>query len=344
MRRYAGLAVSAKLRDIACKYGAVKLFKAYLDFTGQVRSGWEVLRSELQASGVTLTDCPHVGKKEIADKRMLGTTCTHCSSFPFLTYLTFTVDMFTYVIDIPPPATVIVISGDQDFAHAIAILGLRSYRVVVIAPDQASQNLLLQASDLVPWKDVISVVPKEDQDPAPEAAHRIQTQARNSSTHNRPRTSSMPPIPTSRTLPASPATSFPPAGALPDDQNIAKLRNAVYAFRTKMLTDIARASGNVSSEPEVLQSFNPVPHDSVLPSSVSHIIQVSPLLDQLSHLLSMSRIRRPVPTFPALNIAAKVPASNSPVTEGPPVLQSTRGRDKSVPASVSTSTSFASRL
>lgn len=30
------------------------------------------LRSDLQSSGVSLTDCPHNGRKEVADKMMLG--------------------------------------------------------------------------------------------------------------------------------------------------------------------------------------------------------------------------------------------------------------------------------
>lgn len=49
------------------------LFKAYLEVSEQVLSPRSMsLRSELQASGVSLTDCPHNGRKDVADKMILG--------------------------------------------------------------------------------------------------------------------------------------------------------------------------------------------------------------------------------------------------------------------------------
>ena len=62
-----------KIRSIAQTFGSVKLFKAYLEVTEQVPvSRAVVLRSELQSSGVSLTDCPHNGRKDIADKMIIG--------------------------------------------------------------------------------------------------------------------------------------------------------------------------------------------------------------------------------------------------------------------------------
>ena len=58
------------IQQIAHRYGSVKLFKAYLELSDQSKS--LALRSELQSCGVSLTDCPHNGRKDVADKMMLG--------------------------------------------------------------------------------------------------------------------------------------------------------------------------------------------------------------------------------------------------------------------------------
>ena len=61
------------IRSIAQTFGSVKLFKAYLEVTERVPMSRAVLlRSELQSSGVSLTDCPHNGRKDVTDKMILG--------------------------------------------------------------------------------------------------------------------------------------------------------------------------------------------------------------------------------------------------------------------------------
>jgi hypothetical protein len=61
------------IRTIAQTFGSVKLFKAYLEVTEQLPVSRAVLlRSELQSSGVSLTDCPHNGRKDVADKMIIG--------------------------------------------------------------------------------------------------------------------------------------------------------------------------------------------------------------------------------------------------------------------------------
>jgi hypothetical protein len=68
-----GYAIVNKIRSIAQTFGSVKLFKAYLEITEQVPMSRAVLlHSELQSSGVSLTDCPHNGRKDVADKMILG--------------------------------------------------------------------------------------------------------------------------------------------------------------------------------------------------------------------------------------------------------------------------------
>ncbi|GJE97096.1 NYN domain-containing protein [Phanerochaete sordida] len=133
----AGYTVVDNIRQIAHNYGTVKLFKAYLELSEQNSSRSLGLRSELQSCGVSLTDCPHNGRKDVADKMMI-------------------VDMLTYAIDTPAPATIILISGDRDFVYAISILRFRRYNVVVIAPSNAHSSLKSGASYLLDWdRDVL---------------------------------------------------------------------------------------------------------------------------------------------------------------------------------------------
>jgi hypothetical protein len=69
-----GYAIVNNIRSIAQTFGSVKLFKAYLEVTERVptMSRAVLLRSELQSSGVSLTDCPHNGRKDVTDKMILG--------------------------------------------------------------------------------------------------------------------------------------------------------------------------------------------------------------------------------------------------------------------------------
>ena len=72
-----GYAIVNNIRSIAQTFGSVKLFKAYLEVTEQIPvSRAVVLRSELQSSGVSLTDCPHNGRKDAADKMIIGVSAS----------------------------------------------------------------------------------------------------------------------------------------------------------------------------------------------------------------------------------------------------------------------------
>ena len=61
------------------------------------------------------------------------------------------VDMLAYAIDNPAPATIILISGDRNFAYAFSILRLRQYQVVLVAPPSAHTSLTSQASVCMDW-------------------------------------------------------------------------------------------------------------------------------------------------------------------------------------------------
>ncbi|KAI0683640.1 limkain-b1-type NYN domain-containing protein, partial [Cytidiella melzeri] len=120
------------IRRIAQTYGPIKAFKAYLEVYEQYSLKTLTLRSDLQSCGVSLTDCPHNGRKNVADKMML-------------------VDMMTFAMDTEAPATVVILSGDRDFVYAISILRLRGYRTVVIAPKQTHINFKYRASEVLDW-------------------------------------------------------------------------------------------------------------------------------------------------------------------------------------------------
>ena len=73
--------------------------------------------------------------------------------------LTNSVDMLAHAIDNPAPSTVVLISGDRDFAYALSILRLRCYRVVLITLSNAHQSLRAQASVFFDWvSDVLEPV------------------------------------------------------------------------------------------------------------------------------------------------------------------------------------------
>ena len=62
-------------------------------------------------------------------------------------------DMLAHAIDTPPPASIILVSGDRDFAYAVSTLRLRRYRVVVISAGEVPvhPSLKAHASVFLDW-------------------------------------------------------------------------------------------------------------------------------------------------------------------------------------------------
>ncbi len=74
-----GYFIADKIRRIASPFGAIILFKAYLELNSDFLSGRSyVLQSELQSSGISLTHTPHNGRKDVADKMMIGAISPCC--------------------------------------------------------------------------------------------------------------------------------------------------------------------------------------------------------------------------------------------------------------------------
>lgn len=65
--------------------------------------------------------------------------------------------MLAYAIDVPPPSTIVLITGDRDFAYALSVLKLRRYHIVLITLPNAHTTITYQASQCFDWiQDVIN--------------------------------------------------------------------------------------------------------------------------------------------------------------------------------------------
>ncbi|KAK1235677.1 hypothetical protein PQX77_001086 [Marasmius sp. AFHP31] len=131
-----GYSVMGEIRKVAQRYGLIKTCRGYADFSELGSSPRSVtLRSELQCSGLSMIDCPHNGRKNVADQMMI-------------------VDMLTFAIDNEGDgSTIVLISGDRDFAYPVSILRFRMCQVIVISPTLPGAHLSLrsQASTFLDW-------------------------------------------------------------------------------------------------------------------------------------------------------------------------------------------------
>ncbi|XVF01272.1 hypothetical protein REPUB_Repub04eG0073500 [Reevesia pubescens] len=107
--------------------GAVMMFSAYGDFNAFPRR----LREGCQRTGVKLIDVPN-GRKDAADKAIL-------------------VDMFLFALDNLPPSSIMLISGDVDFAPALHILGQRGYSVILVIPAGVGVSSALSNAGKFVW-------------------------------------------------------------------------------------------------------------------------------------------------------------------------------------------------
>lgn len=107
--------------------GAVTMFSAYGDFNAFPRR----LREGCQRTGVKLIDVPN-GRKDAADKAIL-------------------VDMFLFALDNHPPSSIMLISGDVDFAPALHILGQRGYTVILVIPSGTGVSSALSNAGRFVW-------------------------------------------------------------------------------------------------------------------------------------------------------------------------------------------------
>ncbi|KAJ1260838.1 hypothetical protein BS78_10G263100 [Paspalum vaginatum] len=119
--------VRMALRMHPAAKGAVTMLSAYGDFNAFPRR----LREGCQRTGVKLVDVPN-GRKDAADKAIL-------------------VDMFLFALDNHPPSSIMLISGDVDFAPALHILGQRGYTIVLAIPSSVTVSSTLSSAGSVVW-------------------------------------------------------------------------------------------------------------------------------------------------------------------------------------------------
>ncbi|GJN12854.1 hypothetical protein PR202_ga31169 [Eleusine coracana subsp. coracana] len=115
------------LRQHPVVKGAVTVLSAYGDFNAFPRK----LREGCQRTGVKLVDVPN-GRKDAADKAIL-------------------VDMFLFALDNRPPSSIMLISGDVDFAPALHILGQRGYTIVLAIPSSVTVSSALSSAGSFVW-------------------------------------------------------------------------------------------------------------------------------------------------------------------------------------------------
>lgn len=79
-----GYDVVDNIRRMGLEFGHITLFKAYLETTAPslASQGSLKIRSELQSSGVSLTDCPRNEMKDTAKVMMLGVPSVYNDKYP----------------------------------------------------------------------------------------------------------------------------------------------------------------------------------------------------------------------------------------------------------------------
>lgn len=190
-----GYVVAERLRATCGAYGSVTQFRAYLELSATQSSGPSqpshsasadpslndhpcpstspktlTLRSELQSSGVSLIDCPHNSRKNVADSMLACDLVCFALDNPAVPQIPYPSHIPTSPYSIPctpfsavtPPTmsfsktTIVLISGDRDFAYPLAVLKARKYEVgLIVPPGGAHPALRAQASWVMNWKDVL---------------------------------------------------------------------------------------------------------------------------------------------------------------------------------------------
>jgi uncharacterized LabA/DUF88 family protein len=109
------------------KYGPIKQVSAY----AELEKFPSKLRVELQRSGIHLIDTPKTRReKDVADHMIIT-------------------DMFVFAMENSPPQTIVLISGDIDYAYSLATLRMRGYKVILIIPPVGAHRILREQTDVI---------------------------------------------------------------------------------------------------------------------------------------------------------------------------------------------------
>lgn len=127
-----GRDVSSRLKSILKPYGNLVQFRGYasigLSHIPQQK------RSDLQLSGCLLVDCPHNGRKDVADKMII-------------------VDAMNFAMQNPAGATLCFVTGDVDFSYLLAVLQrYKQYRTIVISTGTLQSMLDVNCDMKMRWE------------------------------------------------------------------------------------------------------------------------------------------------------------------------------------------------
>lgn len=127
-----GRDVSSRLKSILKPYGDLVQFRGYASIGLNLIPQHK--RSDLQLSGCLLVDCPHNGRKEVADKMII-------------------VDAMNFVMLHPDGATLCFVTGDIDYAYLLAVLQrYKQYRTIVISKGTLQSMLDVNCDMKMRWE------------------------------------------------------------------------------------------------------------------------------------------------------------------------------------------------
>jgi hypothetical protein len=126
-----GRDVATRLKQILAPHGKLEKFCGYASIgEGNIP---QQKRSDLQLSGCTLVDCPHVGRKEVVDKTII-------------------VDVMQFAYEHPEGATLCLITGDVDYAYLLAVLQKPKWRTIVISKGTIRSMLHVNCDMKMRWE------------------------------------------------------------------------------------------------------------------------------------------------------------------------------------------------
>jgi uncharacterized protein YrzB (UPF0473 family) len=126
-----GRDITSSLKSILAPHGDLVQFRGYASIgLGLIP---QEKRSDLQLSGCHLVDCPHHGRKEVADKMII-------------------VDAMQFAFQHPEGATLCFITGDVDYAYLLAVLQRPQWRTIVISRGTMQSMLHVNCDMKMRWE------------------------------------------------------------------------------------------------------------------------------------------------------------------------------------------------
>jgi G3E family GTPase len=126
-----GRDVTSRLKSILAPHGDLVQFRGYASIgLGLIPQS---KRSDLQLSGCHLVDCPHNGRKEVADKMII-------------------VDAMQFAFLHPEAATLCFITEDVDYAYLLAVLQRPQWRTIVISKGTMQSMLHVNCDMKMRWE------------------------------------------------------------------------------------------------------------------------------------------------------------------------------------------------